>query len=148
VDKAVVAAGAVVVAGGLVAIQAPVNATLGRAVGNLPAVAVSFAVGLTALVGLTLLVGGGFGDLGEAHSLPWWAFVGGLLGAVYVTCAMATVSTLGAGGVTVATIAGQLAASVVLDRLGAFGLEQRSLSAPRMLGVALVAIGTVLVVRD
>ena len=147
-DKAVVAGGAMVVAGGLVALQAPINATLGRAVGSLPAASVSFAIGLVALVALTLLVGGGFGDLGEAGKLPWWAFVGGLLGAVYVTCALIAVKTLGAGGVTAGTIAGQLGASVVLDRLGAFGLDQRALSGPRILGVLLLAVGTFLVVRD
>jgi transporter family-2 protein len=148
VDKAVVAGGAMVVAGGLVALQAPINATLGRAVGSLPAASVSFAVGLVALVALTLLVGGAFGDLGEAGGLPWWAFIGGLLGAVYVTCALTAVKTLGAGGVTAGTIAGQLGTSVVLDRLGAFGLDERALSATRILGVLLLAVGTFLIVRD
>jgi bacterial/archaeal transporter family-2 protein len=147
-DKAVVAGGAMVMAGGFVALQAPINATLGRSVGSLPAAAVSFAIGLMALVALTLLIGNGFGDLGEVRGLPWWAFVGGLLGAVYVTCALTAVKTLGAGGVTTATIAGQLGTSVVLDRIGAFGLDQRALSVPRMLGVALLAIGTFLILRD
>ena len=61
-----------VVAGGLVALQAPINATLGSAVGSLPAASISFAVGLTALVAITLLVGGGFGDVGEVGGVPWW----------------------------------------------------------------------------
>lgn len=147
-DKALVAGGAMVVAGGFVALQAPVNATLGRAVGSLPAASISFTVGLVALVVLTLLVGGGFGDVGEVGHVPWWALIGGLLGAVYVTCALTAVKTLGAGGITAATIAGQLGTSVVLDRVGAFGLDQRALSVPRMVGVVLLAIGTFLIVRD
>jgi bacterial/archaeal transporter family-2 protein len=148
VDKAVVAGGAMVIAGGLVGLQAPINATLGRTVGSLPAASISFAVGLTALVFLTLLVGGGFGDVGEVGGVPWWALIGGLLGAVYVTCALTAVKTLGAGGVTAATISGQLGASVVIDRLGWFGLDERPLSAARVVGVALLAVGTFLILRD
>jgi transporter family-2 protein len=139
---------ATVFAGGLIALQAPINSTLGKAVGNLPAASVSFAVGLATLVGITLLVGGGFGDLGNAGDLTWYYLIGGVLGAVYVTTALIAVRTLGAGGVTAATISGQLTLSVVLDRLGVLGLAERSLSPARLLGVALLAAGTFLVVNE
>ena len=59
-----------------------------------------------------------------------------------------TVRELGAGGVTAATIAGQLTLSVVLDRLGVLGLEERAITWDKMLGIALLAGGTVLIVRD
>ncbi len=48
-------------AGGLIALQAPINSMLGRTIGNLPAATVSFAVGFAALTTLTLLVTGGLG---------------------------------------------------------------------------------------
>jgi len=137
-----------VVAGGLIALQAPINAMLGRSVGTFAAASVSFAIGTMALVAITVLVGGGFGDVGRAGSLSWYYLTGGLLGAVYVTSALATVATLGAGGVTAATITGQLVTAVIADRLGIFGLEQRELSAGRIAGVALLAVGTYLVVRE
>jgi len=56
--------------------------------------------------------------------------------------------TIGAGGVTAATIAGQLAASVVIDRLGLFGLDVRPLSLQRVAGLALLTAGTLLIVRE
>jgi bacterial/archaeal transporter family-2 protein len=118
VDKQLLAVLATVFAGGLIALQAPINSTLGRSIGSLPAATVSFAVGLAALVAITLLVGGGFGKIGEAGNLSWYYLTGGVLGAVYVTTALIAVRTLGAGGVTAATIAGQLTLSVVLDRMG------------------------------
>jgi bacterial/archaeal transporter family-2 protein len=59
-----------------------------------------------------------------------------------------SVRTLGAGGVTAATIAGQLSFSVFLDRIGAFGLDQKPLSLGRVVGVALLAAGVFLIVRD
>ena len=67
---------------------------------------------------------------------------------MYVTCALIAVRTLGAGGVTAATIAGQLTMSVIIDRAGLLGLEQRSLDLWRIVGIALLAAGTYLVVRD
>ena len=139
---------ATVFAGGLIALQAPINSMLGRSVGSLPAASVSFAIGLAALVVITLLVGGGFGDLGEAKGLSWYYLTGGVLGAVYVTTALIAVRTLGAGGVTAATIAGQLSLSILLDRAGVLGLDERALSWERILGVALLALGTFLVVRE
>ena len=51
---------------------------------------------------------GGLGGLGHVGRAPWWALVGGLLGAVYVTVALVAVRTLGASGLTAVVIAGQL----------------------------------------
>ncbi|HET7573540.1 MAG TPA: DMT family transporter, partial [Solirubrobacterales bacterium] len=61
--------------------------------------------------------------------------------------ALIAVSAIGAGGVAAATITGQLVASVAIDRFGLFGLDQVSLSPERLLGIALLLVGTVLVVR-
>ena len=139
---------ATVCVGGLIALQAPINSTLGRSVGTFAAASISFTIGTLVLVTITALVGGGFTDVGEARSLAWYYLAGGLLGAAYVTTALVTVRTLGAGGVTAATITGQLLASVVIDRLGVLGLEERPVSAQRLIGVALLAAGTFLVVRE
>jgi transporter family-2 protein len=54
---------------------------------------------------------------------------------------------IGAGAVAAATVTGQLVASVIIDRLGILGLEQTPLSASRLIGVALLLVGTYLVVR-
>ena len=65
-----------------------------------------------------------------------------------VLTTLITVRELGAGGVTAATIAGQLTLSVVLDRAGALGLDERAITWQKMLGIALLAAGTVLIVRE
>jgi bacterial/archaeal transporter family-2 protein len=147
-DGKAIAVMATAAAGGLVAMQAPINSGLGKAIGSLPAASFSFAIGLVALVGITLVSGEGFGRLGEIGGLSWYYLIGGLFGAVYVTTVLITVRTLGAGGVTAATIAGQLTLSVVLDQLGILGLAQREITPARVVGVALLAAGVVLVVRN
>jgi bacterial/archaeal transporter family-2 protein len=134
------------VAGGLVALQAPINAGLAKATGGLPAALVSFSVGTLALAAIVVLSGKA-GGLGSTFDVSWYYLLGGLLGAIFVANALFAVTTIGAGGVAAATITGQLVAGVAVDRLGLFGLDQVPLSAERVLGVALLLVGTVLVIR-
>lgn len=133
-------------AGGLIALQAPINAGLGRATGSLPAALVSFVVGTIALAGIVALSGKA-GGLGSTFDVSWYYLLGGLLGAIYVANALVAVTAIGAGGVAALTVAGQLVASVAIDRLGLFGLEQVALTPERVVGVILLLAGTILVVR-
>ena len=134
------------VAGGLIAAQAPINAELGRATGSMAAALVSFLVGTLALATVVVLSGKA-GGLTSSFDVSWYYLLGGLLGALYVLNALVAVSAIGAGGVAAATVFGQLTASVVIDRLGLFGLDQVALSPQRVAGVVLLLAGTVLVVR-
>lgn len=132
--------------GGLIALQAPINAGLGKETGSFAAALVSFAVG-TVLLAAIVVLSGKVGGLGEATSVPWYYLIGGLLGAAYVFTALVLVDEIGAGGVAAATVTGQLTLSVVLDRLGVLGLDETPLSWERLLGVALLLAGTFLIVR-
>jgi len=84
----------------------------------------------------------------EARHLAWYYLLGGVLGAVYVTTALVAVRSLGAGGVTAATIAGQLTLSLVIDQLGILGVDKQPITWERVLGVLLLALGTLLIVRE
>jgi bacterial/archaeal transporter family-2 protein len=132
--------------GGLIALQPPINAGLGRATGNLPAALVSFAVG-TLLLALIVALSGKAGGLASTFDVRWYYLLGGMLGAAYVTIALIAVSSIGAGGVAAATITGQLTTAVIIDRLGILGLEETPLGATRIAGVVLLLAGTYLVVR-
>jgi len=148
VENVTVAALLALVAGGLIALQAPINGELGEHIGSVPAATVNFTVGAVILIGLTLLVGDGFGRLGNAGELPWYYTLGGgALGAAYVVIAVVTVRKLGATGITAATLAGQLAASVALDKAGILGLAEREVTVGRLAGIALLLGGTYLIVR-
>jgi len=132
--------------GGLIALQAPINAGLGKATGNVAAAFISFLVG-TLLLALLVVLSGQGAELGSAFEVEWYYLLGGALGVAYVYTVLVTVSTIGAGAVAAATVTGQLTASVVIDRLGILGLEQQSLSLERVAGVALLLVGTYLIVR-
>jgi transporter family-2 protein len=134
------------IVGGGIALQAPINALLGKATGSFAAALISFAVG-TLLLAAIVVLSGRAGGIEEVTGVPWYYLLGGLLGAAYVFSALVLVDEIGAGGVAAATITGQLGLSVVLDRLGVLGLEETPLSAERLLGVALLMAGTYLIVR-
>jgi bacterial/archaeal transporter family-2 protein len=134
-------------AGVLVGMQAPVNSRLGRNLGSVQAATFSFVVGTIALALVATLFYGGLGSFGQAAKAPAWAWIGGLLGAVYVTVAILTVRTLGVSGLTVLVIAGQLTAAVIIDRFGLFGIARQPIATTRIAGLVLLIVGVLLVVR-
>lgn len=138
-----------VAAGGAVAAQAPANNVLSHRLGDLGAVTVNFAVGTLLVLVVTFAFAGGI-HVEEGSDSPAWYYwlLGGLGGFLIVLVTLLTVRELGAGGVTAAVIAGQLSLSVVLDRLGVMGLDERLITWEKVLGIALLAAGTVLVVRE
>jgi transporter family-2 protein len=134
-------------AGCLVGMQAPINSRLGKSVGSIQAASFSFLVGTAVLLLIAAFVRGGLGNLGHIGKVPWWALVGGLLGAIYVSVALIAVRTLGASGLTAVVITGQLAISVAIDRFGLFGVAKQHIGVPRVIGLVLLLVGVALVVR-
>jgi transporter family-2 protein len=147
VDKTLVAALATIAVGGLIALQAPINSGLGKATGTFPAAAISFTVGTVLLIAI-VAVTGSVTEVSGATDVRLYYLLGGVLGAAYVTTVLLTVRTLGAGGVTAATVAGQLTMSVIIDRVGFLGLDETPITATRVLGVLLLFAGTYLVIQD
>ncbi len=136
---------ATIVGGALVALQAPTNAMLSRAVGSpVNAALVSFAVGLAGLAVAALLLGARPSGA-EVRALPWYGWIGGLYGAVFVAVAAFAAPRIGITFFLTASIAGQLAMALWLDRAGAFGLPVQEISPTRIAGVVLVLAGAWLV---
>lgn len=135
---------AIAVGGACIATQAPINSRLGSHVGDpVTAAAISFIVGAIVL-SLIVLARGAVPSGAQMAAAPWWAWVGGALGAIYVWAAVWAVGTLGVVTMVAALIFGQLAAALVLDAIGAFGLQVREISWTRIAAVVMVAGGLVL----
>jgi bacterial/archaeal transporter family-2 protein len=139
---------ATVAAGGFAAVQAPANNVVSQKIGDFGAVGVNFVFGMLVLVAAFAIVGGI--DVKDGVATPAWYYwiLGGAAGVVIVSVGLVTVRHLGASGVTVALIGGQLALSVVMDRLGVLGLDQRSLTWEKVVGIALLALAVYLIVRE
>jgi transporter family-2 protein len=137
-------------AGAVLPIQGAINAQLRGDLDEPLAVgAVSFTVA-TVTMGLTLAAA-----LSLAHAprpqldglsgLPWWGWLGGLVGASYVTSVFVAIPQIGASATIALTVAGQQLASVLVDRYGLLRLPRRPIPAIRLAGVVILLAGVVLI---
>ena len=134
----------IVLGGAFLASQAPVNAALARAVGDpVLAACISFGIGFAILAVISALRGAWPTGSGVA-SAPWWSWLGGLLGAFYVAIVIWGVPQLGVVSTVAALVFGQLAAALLLDAIGAFGLPVQAITWQRLLAAALILSGLVL----
>jgi bacterial/archaeal transporter family-2 protein len=133
-------------AGVVLPFQAGINAQLADWVDSpIRAAFVSFAVGAVALLLVSLLVFKPLPSTSRLGEAPWWVWLGGLLGGFYVVAAAVTAPHLGAATLIALVVAGQSLASLLVDRFGMVGFEEHHLSAGRIVGMALVVAGVVLV---
>jgi transporter family-2 protein len=136
----------VFVAGALVALQAPTNALLAKAGGSaILAALISFTVGTVALL-VTWLLSGNRPSAEPFAALPWYAWIGGVYGAVFVAVAAYAAPKIGVLSLITIGIGGQVAMALWLDHAGAMGLAREPVSLGRLLG-ALLVVGGVLLVR-
>ena len=86
-------------------------------------------------------------DMQAVRTLPWWAWLGGLYGAVLVAATAYSAPKIGVTSALTLVVAGQFVAAVALDHFGAMGLSERPVSLVRIAGLALIAAGVLLVRR-
>ncbi len=82
------------------------------------------------------------------QAMPWWAPLGGLVGAGAVVAGLMFVNTVGAGAFAGLTISANLLMSVLIDRYGWFGVEVHALTPGRLAGCALLIVGVILISRS
>lgn len=130
-------------AGAGLPIQAGVNARLAVALDSpLRAALVSFAGGtLLLLLVVVLFARTGLPSGQRVAGAPWWAWIGGAFGVVYVTVATVVAPRLGVVFLLAATLAGQAVASLAIDQLGWLGLKEHPITPGRLAGVALALAG-------
>lgn len=76
---------------------------------------------------------------------PWWMWLGGVIGAIFVVSGAALAPILGTATTVIAFNAGTIAGGQVIESLGAFGSRRSRMNATRLVGLALVLVGVVAV---
>lgn len=138
--------GTALLAGAVVPFQAGANAAMGRALGHpLWATVVSLGVSMLCVIPVMLAMKVPFPSLGNLAGQPKWIWAGGLAGVIYITAAILVAPKLGAAGFMTAVIAGQLAASLLVDAYGLMGFSARDISPSRLVGILLVVAGVLLI---
>lgn len=130
------------------AVQVGMNNGLRAKVGH-PVVAawLSFAIGTTAISLFLIATQRGLPARSAISTVPWWAWGGGLVGALYVGASAAFASRLGAAAWLGLIVTGQIVASLVLDHFGLVGFPRRPISPTKLLGAVVLLAGVALVLR-
>lgn len=135
-----------IVVGVMLPVQAGLNSEIGKALRSpIYGTLVSFVVGTVGLLVWMLLTRANWSDLRNGFQLPWYYWTGGLLGAVYVAGIIVLAPRLGVALTFGLTVAAQMAFSVVMDHYGWLGVPENPINWARVLGVALVIGGVVLI---
>ena len=130
------------VTGAAIAVQALANSRLRLALGTPVWAAIAqFVVGLVLLIVVAFATRQPAPILGGLGRMPAWAWVGGIVGALFIVVSIVLTPRLGTA-VTLATITvGQLIAALALDHYGWLGSPVIRLSLPRVLGAACLMLG-------
>jgi bacterial/archaeal transporter family-2 protein len=105
----------------------------------------SYFIGVICMVVLALVLQDPIPSVTIAARIPWFAWSGGLFGAIFVALAIFLVPQLGAAAFFALLIAGQMLGSIVFDHFGLLGVPVHPVSAIRIVGAALLVGGVVLI---
>jgi transporter family-2 protein len=132
-------------AGAGLAAQAGVNAQLRAATGSALWTSLISASLTVVLLGAALAVQRDPLATSGYARYPWWIWIGGIAGAVYVLAVVVLTRSLGVATLFGAVIAGQLSAGLIIDHFGWFNLPVHRASPERLLGAVLLVAGMALV---
>jgi transporter family-2 protein len=133
--------------GAMIAVQAPVNARLRSVLASpVGSATVSFATGLVILVAAVVIVGD-VENLGSVGGGPWWAYLGGALGAFFVVTTLLAAPRVGVTTTFVSVVLGQVAAAALIDRFGWLGQKPIHFGWERIVALGLLAVALVLLLR-
>ncbi|GAK48283.1 orotate transport protein [Secundilactobacillus oryzae JCM 18671] len=126
-------------------VQTSINSRLRGSLGS-PYLAslVSFLVGTLFLGVITVISGTSLGVSSTfIGQQPWWIWLGGLLGLVYLTGNILLFPKLGSVQTVIMPVVGQILAGLLIDNFGLFYSPTSSLTIVRVLGALLVLLGVI-----
>ncbi|MFZ1700836.1 MAG: DMT family transporter [Pyrinomonadaceae bacterium] len=137
-----------VAAGAMMPTQAAINNKLSTVVSSpILAALVSFVVGTVGLFVYAVASGTPIGNLASIKDAPPIAWLGGLLGAFFVTATIVLVPRLGVAMTFSLVIAGQMLVTLVIDHFGLLGVPVKEINLARVGGILLITGGVILIRR-
>jgi transporter family-2 protein len=105
----------------------------------------SYFVGVLCMAALALFLHDPIPSVATVSRIPWLAWSGGLFGAIFIGLAIFLIPQLGAATFFVLLVTGQMVGSIVFDHFGLLGVPLHPVSVIRLVGVALLIGGVVLI---
>ena len=134
--------------GAAMALQGTFNAALGKIVGVWQSTLLVHIIGLITVVLIIAVIGSGFTGLNKIGSVPWYAFLGGILNVLIIYAVVRSIPEIGVGNATTAIIVAQILTAVTIDGLGLFGMQKYEFKYLDLLGIVLLAVGTRILLID
>ncbi len=135
-----------VAAGISLIVQQALNANLRMALGSAAWSGFSsYLVGTICMVLLALALRDPVPSAAVAARVPWWAWSGGLFGAIFIALAILLIPKIGAATFVALLVTGQMLAALTLDHFGLLGVPVQPATLVRMAGAGFLILGVVLV---
>ncbi len=133
--------------GAIIPVQAILNTRLGRQIGgSLMGAFMSFFTGTIALFVLNLIVSNhAMMNLKQTAAGPWYIWLGGLIGAVFVGYITWVNQQQGVALTFALVVAGQIFISLLIDQFGLFGSAIRTITLEKIIGAAFIVAGIILI---
>lgn len=139
---------AALIIGGFLSIQGSINAHLSSFLKHpLQASLTNFLVGTVILILLNIILKTSMPTFAEMKTVPWHLFLGGAIGAMFVTSVVLLIPRIGVTTMLAASIAGQLIVAAVIDHFGFFNVAVHPISLSRVAGIIMLILGIVLIQR-
>ncbi|NBF12362.1 DMT family transporter [Pseudomonas sp. Fl4BN1] len=136
-------------AGFAVPLQAGANSKLGNLLGHpLWATGISLVVSIISLTTIMLFTKAPHPNLTAAYEGPWWIWLGGIAGVLYISISLLMTPRLGALNFIMAVIIGQLTISLLIDYFGLMGLPRKTINVQKTIGLLVVVTGFIITTRS
>lgn len=138
-----------IVGGALGAVQTTINGHLGVVLNSaVHASFISFLIGAMTLLVIVFVVDRNLSHIANAtgHRKPWWIWLGGLLGGIFVLGNTYLAPILGTGQTVVFALLGQLTGGLLIDQFGLLGAKRNPTMPVQFLGL-LCLVGGVILIR-
>lgn len=134
--------------GALGATQTTINGRLGLVLHSaVHAAFISFLIGTIGLFIIVLAVNRSFREIQRAtgHGKPWWLWIGGMLGAIFVLGNAYLAPIIGTGQTVVFALLGQITGGLLVDQFGLLGARRKPVVPVQLFGLLVLIIGVVMI---
>lgn len=134
--------------GMLMATQAAINGQLGKVLHSpVHAAFISFFVGLVLLIFIVAIKDRSLTNVAQPIKLsaPWWVWIGGILGAVYVLGNAFLVGEIGTGQTVMLALFGQITGSLLVEQFGLLRSHRNKVRLIQIVGLVIMLVGVFLI---
>ncbi len=130
------------------AVQGSINSQLGGFLKSpFQAAFINFFVGTLVLLAINIMAKTELPARESIRAIPLYLFIGGAMGAIYVSSAIILIPKIGVATMLGASIGGQMIVASIIDHYGMFNVSIHAISPGRIFGIILLIIGVVLIQR-